>query len=225
MPSRTPKHADPKEDQKESQSPSSTDANKTIIIAESATVPEAGKDWWFRAYVIFTGLLVAIGGFGVRAAYRTLKAIEAQVVAQNEGLRARLTVGVYDNPFKRNMQEKFGPKIVVKLINTGGTPASKIVPESWIEVCPVPFSDFTGEAVYHKGEPIIVYPDNPIPYPVPLGRILTDYEKKRIWDAKCCICVRIRLTYDTIGGEKFCDFAYTSWPMGVAIISKYHDAN
>jgi hypothetical protein len=172
-----------------------------------------------------TFILLIVGYFGVRAAYRTLTAIEAQVVAQNESLRARMTVGFYDNPFKRNMQETFSPTIVLKFINTGGTPAYKIIPESWIEVCPIPFSDFTDKAVYHKGDPIIVYPDNPIPYPVPLGRTLTDDEKKLLWSTKCCICIRIRLTYETIGGEKFSDFAYASWPTGMAILPKYYNAN
>src|ERR1035441_622142 len=56
--------------------PAKTDPQETIFITESAAVPV--KDWWERAYVLFTGLLVFIGALGVHAAIKTLREIKQQ---------------------------------------------------------------------------------------------------------------------------------------------------
>ncbi len=44
---------------------------------------KAGKDWWDKAYVIFTGLLVIIGALGVRSAIKSLRLIERQTDAND----------------------------------------------------------------------------------------------------------------------------------------------
>jgi hypothetical protein len=69
------------QDQDESHSPSNTNAKKTIVIRESTPVRNVGTDWWYRAYVIFTGALVIVGAVGIRYAIKTLKAIERQSVS------------------------------------------------------------------------------------------------------------------------------------------------
>jgi hypothetical protein len=62
-------------DQKTGSEPAKTNTQETVVIREPITV---SVGWWDRAYVIFTGLLVIIGSFGVLAALRTLKAVKQQ---------------------------------------------------------------------------------------------------------------------------------------------------
>jgi hypothetical protein len=52
---------------------------KSIALVWLLTV--IGTDWWYRAYVIFTGALVIVGAVGVRYAIKTLKAIERQALS------------------------------------------------------------------------------------------------------------------------------------------------
>jgi hypothetical protein len=60
--------------QREGQTQASHSARE--IIREPA--PVSHKDGWDKAYVTFTGLLVAVGGFGVAYAVKTLRAIKRQ---------------------------------------------------------------------------------------------------------------------------------------------------
>jgi hypothetical protein len=83
-PATTPTVANPattEKDQNTSNEPTKANAQETIVIREPITVSVGSmphKDWWDRAYVIFTGMLVIIGGGGVLAALRTLRAIKRQ---------------------------------------------------------------------------------------------------------------------------------------------------
>lgn len=68
-------------DKQSSNTPPNADAGKTILISESTSVPMPHKDWWDKAYVVFTGLLVLVGSIGIRYALRTLKAVERQALS------------------------------------------------------------------------------------------------------------------------------------------------
>ena len=52
-----------------------------LAVAQAST---PGADWWYRAYVIFTGALVIIGAIGVGCAVVTLWAVRAQVTVMGE---------------------------------------------------------------------------------------------------------------------------------------------
>jgi len=71
----------PSKDQNTSKTPTDANTQETIVIRESAPVPKAGKDWWDKAYVVFTGLLVAIGAYGIYKAKQSLEVIERQAVS------------------------------------------------------------------------------------------------------------------------------------------------
>ena len=58
-------------------------------------------------------------------------------------------------------------------------------------------------------------------YDIPLTRRLTPEEIEGMADAKRSIYVRIRLTYETLGDSKYCDFAYAALPTGMEQLSKY----
>jgi hypothetical protein len=60
-----------------SQSKAADNANKPVIIRELPSV-SVTKDRLDKLYIFFTGVLIVVGSFGVRAAYMTLKAIERQ---------------------------------------------------------------------------------------------------------------------------------------------------
>jgi hypothetical protein len=90
-PPSTPVVSTPHVDQNSRETPSDANAQETIVVSESAPVPKAAKDWWDKAYVIFTGLLVIIGGLGVGFAVRTLRAIEWQAEETKTAAQAAKT--------------------------------------------------------------------------------------------------------------------------------------
>jgi hypothetical protein len=73
--------ATPQIDRQSGETPTDTHAQEATVIRESAPVPKPGKDWWDKAYVIFTGLLVIVGGLAVGYAVKTLRAIERQALS------------------------------------------------------------------------------------------------------------------------------------------------
>jgi hypothetical protein len=192
-----------------------TDTQETVVISKlPAVTVNTPPDWWNRAYVIFTGLLVFIGGGGIWAAIRTLRAIESQNKSQIESLRARITFDSTENTFTSILHD--GHVIVrMKFINIGGTPAYKVHPETWIEFRPINFEDFTENAKYHKGEPFPVYPQNPTPYTIPLGRKASYDEIAGLRNAQTTLALRIRLTYETVGKTHIVDralwLAFDGW--------------
>ena len=79
-----PNTPSPKDVKDKGETPAKADTQETIFITESAAVPI--KDGWDKAYVVFTGLLVIIGGLGVFFAIKTLRGIERQAKANEETL-------------------------------------------------------------------------------------------------------------------------------------------
>ncbi len=214
---------------------------KTKAAKTENDMPQKGADW----IEIFTGLLVFVGFLQTGVMYLTWRvyrrqahemkrqrsymqlqwqAMRGQLEAQKESLRARLTIAFDGSPF-RALMEGHVPRMVAKLVNTGGTPAHNVIPESWIEFLPIPFVDFTPAALYFKGEEFSIYPTQPITYPVQLDRHLTALEITNMRTSKGALCLRIRLSYETFGTPRHCDLAFVSEPNGIAQLGKYHDAN
>src|SRR5208282_5556306 len=188
---------------------------------------QQGMDW----IEIFTGLLVAVGFLQLcaligqvviycrqakimaRQAHEAKrqrgfmrlqwKAMRGQLEAQMEALRPRLTITFGENPF-RAISNGAIPRIVPKVINTGGTPAYSVTPESWIDFLPMPFVDFTADAIYFKGQTFPVYPTQPVFYPVQLKRFLTPDEQRNMTVGRYSLCLRIRLSYAVFGETKYC---------------------
>jgi cell division septation protein DedD len=67
--------APPEPNQHGSQTPTDANAKETIVVREPTPMPKPRKDWWDRAYVIFTGLLVLVGIAASLLARHTLNAI------------------------------------------------------------------------------------------------------------------------------------------------------
>jgi len=192
----------------------------TVIVQQ----PASG---WEKTYVILTGLLAIGGMLGAGTAYRTLKAMESQVNAQNESLRARITIEFADNVFQSVLQN--GRALVVaRFVNTGGTPAYRVVPETWIEFVPRfgdEVRDFTANAVHHVGNPVAVYPTTPTLFDIPLGRRASYDEISGVRQATTTLAVRIRLTYESLGKPYFVDRAFSSVPDGMRFDPRHNEAN
>jgi len=195
---------------------STQNAEESVRIRELPPV-SVQRDWMDCLTLTFSAVLLVVGILGVKAAYRTLKAVEGQVQAQLESLRPRLTVGFEGSQF-RPMTKGHQARMVSKIINTGGTPAYHVVVESWIEFLPIPFVDFTPAALYHKGDKFPVFPTQPITYPVGLGRLLTDQEIRGTFAGTHCLCLRLRLSYAAFNVLKVCDFVFGAEPDGVATL-------
>jgi hypothetical protein len=153
---------------------------------------------------------------------KATQAMQAQVSMQMETLRPRLTVGFDGSQFKP-MTEGRAARMVAKIINTGGTPAYHVAAVSWIEFLPMPFPQFTQAAEYFKGDSFPVYPTQPIFYPVMRRERLTESEIKATFKATHCLCLRLRLSYESFGKPKFSDFVFGAEPNGVATLKSDAD--
>jgi len=89
--------------QAEGQEQRSRNAQDTIIIRELAAVPH--KDAWDIASVIFAGLLVIVGGFGVCLARRSLRAIESQLTEMQRQLAEMQEAGRKTERIIQRMKE------------------------------------------------------------------------------------------------------------------------
>jgi Co/Zn/Cd efflux system component len=175
--------------------------------------------------------LVIVGIAGIITALCTLRilsrqttAIESQVNTQRETIRARLTIGFQDNVFDEILQN--GRAVVsAKFINTGGTPAYKVVPETWLEFVSPKFEDFSYRAIHHVGNPVAVYPTTPTLFDIPLGRRASYDEIAGLRHAQLTLAVRIRLTYESMGKSYFVDRAFFAIPNGMEMHPKYNDAD
>jgi hypothetical protein len=175
--------------------------------------------------------LVIVGVVGIITALCTLKVlsrqttvIESQVSAQAETLRARITIEFVNNVFAE-MLGNGRAVITAKFINTGGTPAYKVIPETWIEVVSTTFEDFTSRAVHHIGNPVPVYPTAPTLFDIPLGRRIDYNEIAELRHAQTTLAVRIRLTYTSMGKPYFVDRAFFAIPDGMQMHPAYNDAD
>jgi hypothetical protein len=73
-------------DKNGSHGPGAEDTQKPTTISELPPV-SVTKDRWDRIYIIFTGILMVVGIFGVYAAYKTL----GEIKAQREAMQGQLT--------------------------------------------------------------------------------------------------------------------------------------
>lgn len=199
---------------------------KPIKVVDLPPVSITRDRFDYIALVLSIGLLI-VGVCGVLAAYRTLRAIEAQVRAQEEALRARITIDFHENVFRAILHDG-RVNVVAKFVNTGGTPAYRVVPETWIEFVSRfndEVRDFTANAVHHVSNPIAVYPTAPTLFDIPLGRRASQDEIAGLRRATTTLAVRIRLTYESIGKPYFVDRAFSALPDGMRFDPRHNEAD
>jgi hypothetical protein len=98
-------------------------AKETKNVRESTPMPKAATDLWYRAYVIFTGVLVVVGAAGVGYAMKTLKAIERQ---GDEMSKQRAAM-------ENTLVATFRPKLIVRkvFLNNGTQIPTVGVPDAY----------------------------------------------------------------------------------------------
>ncbi len=135
-------------------------------------------------------------------------------------------MGPHGNPAADLMSDT--PRVQLELTNKGMTAAYDVAYETWIEILPRPFGDFTINAIYFKDiNRLTLYPNaRPIVINVPLGRELGELERAKIrhWDLHTC--VRIRMEYrDARQRERYAEFGFHVMHEGFGFLAKYQGAN
>jgi hypothetical protein len=165
-------------------------------------------EWWL--FIAAMGTLIAIV-YQARESAKATQAMRDGIKLQSESLRPRLTIGARVSPFMDMVE---GKKIIVDVdfINTGGTPAYGVLPETWLELLGIPFTSFTSTAVHQSGGKITVHPRQPSPFGIPFGRNLTPEEIMLAKSVKATLYLRIRLVYEAFGKGKYTDYTFQITP-------------
>jgi hypothetical protein len=186
--------------------------------------------------LVITGIGVAVG-IGVLVVYiLQLKAMKASVdaseksaeAAQNSAdvliasQRAQLTLS-FDKIVPAENVKIFG-----KIKNIGITPAYSCICETWMEVLPHPFKDFTSAATHYKlPTPMTIYPNAPQATIVEvwLDRAVEKTEISEMSSGGQELCFRVRIQYrDAFEKCRWQDFGFFVGPKGIFYLPKYNDA-
>jgi hypothetical protein len=170
------------------------------------------------------GLLI-VGAIGTGLALKTLRAIERQTTALVESQRSRLVALPYGDVAK-TFADKSARRVEIELHNKGLTPAYDILYETWIEILPFPFADFTSSATrFHCHDPLVLYPNvDPVIINIPIGKAVSAYEMSAIASLKLYVCVRIHVTFRDAFGPRESDFAFYLMAKGVGFLPKYNSS-
>ena len=114
------------------------------------------------------------------------------------------------------------------MANKGLTPARDCRVETWIEILPYPFDDFTDSAVHYTFvSPMTIYPNAPTE--TVLDMIPGKPDEAQLADlesGKKIVCFRVRIAYrDLIDDRRVCNFGFWFAPGGLAFLPKYNDSN
>lgn len=223
-----PDATNPQEDQEPRQTPPENDQQKSVAITKFPAV-SVSKDWWDRSSILLTGALVLVGGIASFVALRTLVAIQAQTQAVRqqtetiiESQRPQISAVAYGNPMVDVLSAQ--PRVVIELSNRGLTTAHQLIYETWIEVLPHPFVDFTQSAICHKStDPALLQPSSPLQLNIPISGGLTQQQRASIRDLTQDVCVRILVNYrDAFSPSRRVSFGFCVRINGLAPLPKYN---
>lgn len=121
------------------------------------------------------------------------------------------------------------PQVMVELKNVGPTPAYSCTYQTWIEMLPVPFTDFTDAADCSESPaPTPIYSYSPAPNSVTIvrRRALTQTELQSWQEGRINLCFRISLQYtDASKSLHHANFGYEINPAHLGLLPKYNDAD
>jgi len=170
------------------------------------------------------GLFFA-GIVGIGVAVRTLKAIEAQTRVLVETQRPRIVATAHDDPTK-TLSDQNARRVELQVINKNPMPAYDYRYESWIEVLPFPFEDFTLAADHFKFDTTsVLYPDSPQVINIPIRGGITPADFVEVRRLRKHVCVRLRVEYaDPFIPNRRCyaDFGFYILPKGLGFLPKYN---
>jgi hypothetical protein len=170
------------------------------------------------------GLFLA-GVAGIWVAIRTLKAIETQTGVLTEGQRPRIVATAHGDP-RKTLADEHARRVVLEVVNKGSMPATNYGYESWIEVLPFPFEDFTVAADHFKSDtPSVLYPDTPQLINIPIRGGIRPEDWAEVRRLLKHVCVRLYVEYaDPFIPNRRCyaNFGFHILPNGLGFLEKYN---
>ena len=184
-------------------------------LLEKAFAAELWSNW----------ALAIIGVCGTWAALRTLRSIELQTKVLVEGQRPKLTASAPADPSK-TLADPESRRVLLNLENKGTTPAYDLVYESWIEILPFPFNDFTPLASYFKSpSPTVLHPNSqPLVLNIPIQTEVTEEQMRAVKRLDRYVCIRIHVSYRDAFGPREENFGYYAMKQGLGILPKYNSS-
>jgi hypothetical protein len=157
----------------------------------------------------------------------TREAADAAVLNANtllESQRPKITaVGL--NTFETVFNSDI-PRIEIELSNKGMTTAYDCIYETWTEILPAPFDDFTSSAQYFKSEAAFaLHPTQETAINIPLKGKLTQAATADLSTGNKLLCVRICVRYRDFKEGRFSNFGYFLKYGGFGFLPKYNDCN
>ena len=178
-----------------------------------------------RYSTVFTGLLVLIGAVGTWFALRTLRTIERQTAALIESQRPRIAAEACGDP-TQTLQDMKAPRIQMAPVNKGPTAARDLTHETWTELLPLPFKDFTSSADYFQStHPTVLYPNHsPLVINIPVRQGITQQQIADLKALRLYMCFRIRTTYsDAFSPARSVSFGFVVYREGSGYLPKYNE--
>lgn len=181
-------------------------------------------EWWLVVLGFPTLFFIA---WQVIETRRTAKATLRYVEAVIEGQRPIIAAAMVGNPTKE-LHDRDAPRIRIALSNKGITTAYEVTYQSWIELLPFPFADFTGAADHFASEnPCSIYPHyDPIILNIPIRNGLSEAQLKDLRELRLYACVRICVTFrDAFSPSRYSNFGFYVMSDGMGWLPKYNDSN
>ena len=178
------------------------------------------------ALVIVGIVTCVVIGWQSWATAQAAKASQISAEALWAGQRAQLAADAHGNPVKDLLSDT--PRVLLQLVNRGLTPAYSVCYETWLEILPFPFVDFTPNAEYFKtANAMTLYASHaPIIINIPFTKGLTEVERDDIRKLRQYVCIRLRAEYrDARISGRYADFGFWVEPDGLGFLPKYNDAN
>lgn len=175
---------------------------------------------------IFTGLLVYYNRGLLLATKQAAEAARDNAAAFIESQQAQLSVSA-DDPIP-GLRIGENPRITIELLNEGPMAADNCTVETWSEICPFPFNDFTAAAEYQKLDPVTITPHSPRPTAITIEfhQPLTEERLDDLSHFRAILGLRIRISYcDAFGEQRHRSFGFFITPSGLGYLPKYNDSN
>jgi hypothetical protein len=211
----------------------------TLNPIQNANQSQSNPLWWHKLIAWPEGitawlLLLTLGAIAWQA-WETRKAAqstEASALAFVTSQRPQILVTAHGNPPHDLMGEP--PYVQMELQNQGPTTARNLSYEWWIEVLPFDearpddFADFTTAAYHYSADHrMSVYPQQqPVIIHIPLGRRMTDIERREILGVQKVVCIRVRVIYrDAFSSfRQYANFGYWMQKDGLGFLPTHNDS-
>lgn len=181
-------------------------------------------EWWLVFAAFVTLIVIAWQAVEMRRATQAMRE-NTDVVIKSQS--PQIAADAHGNP-SRTLLDHNEPRVQLDLFNRGLTPAYGVVYDSWIELLPQPFVDFTPSADHFKStEESVLYPNHsPITVNIPIRSGLTEPQLTDLTKLRLYACVRVRVEYrDLFKRKRFADFGFYITAEGLGFLPKYNSAN